>query len=130
MMKLVVLVLFALPVAACSGGGSSSGEVQMTDAQRFEPEELTVAAGETVTWKNESGESHTVTAYEDDIPDGADFFASGDASSEDGARDALDEGLIDGGETFEVTFDEPGTYRYFCIPHEDQGMVGTIVVEE
>ena len=32
------------------------------------------------------------------------------------------------GETFSFTFDEPGTYTYFCGPHEDQGMVGTVTV--
>ena len=26
------------------------------------------------------------------------------------------------------TFEEPGTYSYFCGPHEDQGMVGTVTV--
>ncbi len=29
---------------------------------------------------------------------------------------------------FSRTFDEPGTYRYICIPHEGAGMVGTVVV--
>jgi plastocyanin len=32
------------------------------------------------------------------------------------------------GETFEVTFEVPGTYRYVCLPHEDHGMRGTVVV--
>ncbi|WP_162622742.1 plastocyanin/azurin family copper-binding protein [Salinisphaera orenii] len=26
-------------------------------------------------------------------------------------------------------FTEPGTYRYFCIPHEAAGTVGTVVVK-
>jgi plastocyanin len=26
------------------------------------------------------------------------------------------------------TFDVPGTYQYFCIPHEMAGMTGTVVV--
>lgn len=102
----------------------------MTDAQRFEPEETTVSVGDEVTWTNDSGESHTVTAYSDDLPEGADYFASGGASSEDSARAALADGLLTEGETFTFTFDEPGKYRYFCVPHEGQGMVGTIVVEE
>lgn len=33
------------------------------------------------------------------------------------------------GESFSKTFDVPGTYRYFCIPHEMQGMLGTAIVE-
>jgi hypothetical protein len=39
-------------------------------------------------------------------------------------------GMIEGGTdgTFSFTFEEPGTYDYFCIPHEDLGMVGTVTV--
>ena len=38
--------------------------------------------------------------------------------------------MIEGGSggTFSFTFDEPGTYDYFCIPHEDLGMVGSVTV--
>jgi plastocyanin len=43
--------------------------------------------------------------------------------------DAFDSGLIAEGESFSRKFDKPGTYRYFCIPHEGAGMVGTAVVE-
>jgi plastocyanin len=71
-----------------------------------------------------------VTAYGDSLPDGAEFFASGGASSEQDARDDLSGGLLTEGETFSVTFSEPGTYEYFCIPHEQVGMTGTIIVEE
>ncbi len=31
--------------------------------------------------------------------------------------------------TFTVTFDRPGTYRLYCIPHEAFGMEGTITIE-
>ncbi|MGH2699836.1 MAG: plastocyanin/azurin family copper-binding protein [Actinomycetota bacterium] len=31
---------------------------------------------------------------------------------------------------FEVTFDQPGTYGYFCIPHEGSNMTGSVWVEE
>ncbi|PSP69167.1 halocyanin, partial [Halobacteriales archaeon QH_9_66_26] len=34
------------------------------------------------------------------------------------------------GETFEVTFDVPGTYDYFCIPHERAGMQDEFTVVE
>lgn len=119
-----------LALAACSGDDATGTSVAMTAGQTFDPEELTVTAGQTVTWTNESSESHTVTASEDGLPEGASYFASGGASSEDAARDDLEDGLLSEGETFELTFDEPGAYRYVCIPHEEQGMVGTIVVEE
>lgn len=32
------------------------------------------------------------------------------------------------GESFSFTFEEPGTCDYFCIPHEQVGMVGTVTV--
>ena len=31
-------------------------------------------------------------------------------------------------ETVEFVADQPGTYKYICIPHEFEGMVGTITV--
>ena len=38
--------------------------------------------------------------------------------------------MIEGGSdgTFSFTFEEPGTYDYFCIPHEKMGMVGSVTV--
>lgn len=122
-------------LAACAGcssetEGSVAAEVKMTDDFMYEPDPLTISVGETATWINDSSQSHTVTAYEEKLPEGADFFASGGATSEEQARSDLEDGLIDEGETFEVTFNEPGTYTYFCIPHESQGMIATVVVEE
>jgi plastocyanin len=102
----------------------------MTSGHRFDPDTLNVTVGTEVTWTNRTAEGHTVTAYEDDLPEGADYFASGGATSESAARDDLADGLIAEGESFSVTFDRPGTYRYFCIPHESSGMKGTIVVVE
>ena len=126
-MALTAVALVAL-TAGCSK--EAPGDVEMNDAHRFEPARLVVSTGEKVTFANNSAEVHTVTAYEDGIPQGADYFASGGAESEEKARDNLDQGLLTEGETFSVTFETPGTYRYFCIPHEQQGMKGTIVVKE
>lgn len=130
MLKWCLVVAACLMAVGCSEEGSIKGDVGMTSAHAFEPEELTVQVGDTVTFSNDSSESHTVTAYEDGLPDGATYFASGDFASEQEARDDVAGGLIKPGKTFDVTFDEPGTYRYFCIPHESDGMAGTIVVEK
>ena len=102
----------------------------MNGAQRFEPAQITIPAGDTLVFRNESGEAHTVTAYGDELPEGAEYFASGGFSSESAARDNVGDGLLTEGQTFRLTLDTPGTYRYFCIPHEQQGMRGTIVVEQ
>jgi plastocyanin len=114
-------------LGACSEDGDS---VSLTSDQAYRPTTLTVGAGATVTFVNESDEAHSTTAYEARIPEGADYFASGGFSSEEEARANLSEALIPPGDTYEVTLDVPGTYEYFCIPHEQDGMVGTIVVED
>ena len=70
--------------------------------------------------------------FEDPLPDSVDlpeYFASGDFDSESAARDAYPDGSIAGDETYEHTFDTAGEYQYFCIPHEQAGMKGTITVE-
>lgn len=103
--------------------------MSMTDALRFDPSAVTVRAGETLRFVNDSNQAHTVTAYEDSLPPGMEYFASGGFDSEEGARENVTEGLIAPGETFEVTITAPGRVPYFCIPHEGQRMTGTIVVE-
>lgn len=105
----------------------------------FEPESLTIEIGESVLWYNTNGRRHTVTAYQERIPEHAEYFASGGFDSESEARFRFSGGrgdqhspgggLQEGGAYAQV-LDVPGTYEYFCIPHEDQGMTGTIVVEE
>lgn len=101
----------------------------MTSGRRFVPDSITVSTGEVVTFTNDDDESHTVTARQGSLEGRMAYFASGGASSEAEARAHLQVGLLAEGETFEVSFGEAGTYRYFCIPHESQGMKGTIVVQ-
>ena len=127
------------PLAGCSvlgdlGDDPCSGDdcdVGMT-RNAFVPEEYEVGVGDTVVWRNTSGADHTVTAYESGIPEDADYFATGGYEDETAARNAWNDG--DGGfspgETFEHTFEVPGTYAYVCLPHEKGGMTGTIVVSE
>lgn len=122
--------LAAVSTAGCLRGQASSGQtVTMPDNLTFEPKAATIDAGETVTWTNESDIAHTVTAYEDEIPNEAAYFASGGFESERAARNRVTEGLIAPGEKYKHTFDRPGTYGYFCIPHESSGMVGTVQVK-
>lgn len=134
------LVGTALPLAGCSapsdGDGSSGGAdgspsatVEMTDELTYEPETVEIEAGGTVTWENVGTIGHTVTAYDDELPDGATYFASGGFESETAARDGYPNGgNVPEGESYEHTFETPGEYGYFCIPHELNGMVGTVRV--
>jgi len=101
-------------------------------AVAFEPADLTVSRGETVAWRHAAGEPHSVSAYGDGIPDGADYWASGDFDSEEAARSGWENGrgAVQSGQAFVHTFETAGTHEYFCIPHEAAGMVGTVTVEE
>lgn len=120
-------------LAVFNSTAETTGEydVGMTDSA-FDPETLEVDVGERVVWKNTSGRSHTVTAYEDGIPADAAYFASGGFASESAARDAWADGggaVVSGG-TYAHTFETPGEHHYVCIPHERVGMTGTIVVTD
>ena len=123
-----VLLLLLLVVPACSAG--ERGVVSMTGGNRFDPSTATVRVGETLRLVNDSSQAHTVTAYEDSLPEGIDYFSSGGFEDEQSARDGVAQGLIDPGESFEVTFSAPGRVRYFCLPHEAVGMTGVIVIEQ
>lgn len=110
-------------------------------ATAFVPRELRVDVGTTVVWYNNSSRGHTVTAYDAGIPEEATYFASGGFPDETAAREAFWDwqddpdgternGMVMSGESYSHTFDVPGEYQYLCIPHEQGGMVGTVVVEE
>jgi len=101
-------------------------------AVAFEPAELTVSVGDTVAWTHAGGEAHSVTAYEDELPDGADYWASGDFDSQDAAAEGWEhgEGAVVSGKSYVHTFETAGEHGYYCIPHEQLDMVGTVVVED
>lgn len=121
----------AAGLAGCSSSAQGDYDVGMT-AVAFDPPRVTVSVGDEVVWRNTSSRGHTVTAYDDRIPEEAEFFASGGYENEAAAREAYNQnvgGLIDSGQNYSHTFEVPGEYRYLCVPHESQGMVGTVVVE-
>ena len=102
-LSLVAVLAFAPPAWA----QGQEVTVRMED-NFFAPANITVEPGTTVTWVQSGDNPHTTTSY-------------------DGLWDS---GLLPGGsrQTFSFTFEEPGTYDYFCIPHEDLGMVGSVTV--
>ncbi len=123
--------------SAISTGGTDpcSGEDCHIGMNRTEflPDVYEISVGDTVVWKNTSEADHTVTAYDNGIPAAADFFASGGFEDQQSARHAWQGqrgGRLGPRETFEHTFEVPGTYEYFCIPHERAEMDGKIVVSE
>ncbi|CAO3424764.1 plastocyanin/azurin family copper-binding protein [Azospirillum argentinense] len=87
----------------------------------FDPIGVLVEPGQTIRWINvDPGNSHTSTAYHPvndghplRIPEGAAAWHS----------DYL---LPD--QSFELRLIVGGVYDYFCLPHEEAGMVGRLVV--
>ena len=135
MTKLFALILacLALGLAACGGdddgGGDSGGggggetaeqpagdggggvEVGMANVQ-FDPKDVSVKAGETITFTNNESIPHDV--HKTSGP--GDDFSSGPS------------GGMDEGATFELTLDQPGEYEYVCNVHAP-GMSGSITVK-
>jgi plastocyanin len=70
----------------------------------YQPAVLSVPVGTTVVWTNLDPVPHTVTDY-----DGA--YDSGDFAER---------------ETFSMTFNTPGVYEYYCVPHPI--MIGRVEV--
>jgi len=125
----------ALALAGClDRGGAAAGDHDVGMAiDSFRPEELTVEVGTTVEFRNTSSHTHTVTAFQDAYPDGAEYWASGGFDSEEEAIEGWNSsrsGKIAPGESYEHTFDVPGPYSYYCIPHVDAGMTGSVIVED
>jgi plastocyanin len=77
----------------------------------YEPLEITVAPGATVTWINQGEFEHSATA-------------------DDGSWDT---GVYGSDSQASITFDTPGTYPYYCLLHGTaggNGMSGTVIVAE
>ena len=102
--------------------GDPAVKVTMTNTLKFNPEKVTIEAGETVLWENTTYVVHTVTCDPEkatmdrsvQLPEGANTFGSG---------------KMEPGNTFEYTFETKGTFKYFCEPHEGANMSGTVIVE-
>ncbi len=92
-----------------------AGAFDPANAERaYAPRTATVPVGTTVTWTNDDSVIHTVTSGSSD----------GSAGTPDGL---FDSGNLESDDTFAFTFDEPGTFEYYCTPHP--WMRGTIVVQ-
>lgn len=81
----------------------------------YDPAEVTISVGDTVTWTNVQG-VHNVNALQSVFPDNPEGFRNGNAAGP--------------GWTYSYVFTLPGTYDYQCDPHVTLGMVGKVIVEE
>ena len=98
----------AQAIAQSSTATTSNGAQVTLNNLKFEPQNLTVTAGTTVTWTNKESTPHTVTA--DDK--------------------AFSSPNINPNGTFSHTFTKPGKYAYHCAYHggHGTGMFGTVTV--
>jgi plastocyanin len=103
------LLAFGL-LTACNGSSTpattagSGHQVIMTN-RSYDPREITVKVGDTVTWVNQDAPKHDVVAN------------NGEFKST----------LFDKGQSFSFTFTKAGTYPYYCSIHP--GMTGTVIVQ-
>ena len=106
---MLVVALAALGVATLSlglrGAAAQDGAAVNIVDFAFDPAGVEVPVGATVTWTNLDRATHTVT--------------------QNGAL--LDSPDLRTGDTFAVTYEEAGTYEYFCKFHP--AMHATITVE-
>jgi plastocyanin len=70
----------------------------------FQPADLTISAGTTLTWTNHDGAPHTVT------------FRNGMADS----------GTLSSGRSFSYTFATPGGFAYYCRIHPNMAAEVTV----
>jgi plastocyanin len=94
-------------VAPAAAQGTSEVQVEIALFQ-YMPNPVVVPAGTTITWVNTDAVAHNVTA--DDR--------------------AWESGLFSRGESFAWTFDAPGVFGYYCVPHGSPGigMIGVVEV--
>jgi plastocyanin len=87
-----------------------SGKVTiLLQDNEFHPQKLTIRAGTTVSWINKDPQFRTVR-------------------SDDGLFQSSSLAI---GQMFSFTFDQPGTYQYYCEPNggpDGEGMSGVITV--
>lgn len=93
-----------------TGGLAGEAEVNIIDFT-YDSQDLTVRVGDTVTWTNNDTVAHTVTA-----------------GTPDSITGEFDSGELQPGDTFSYTFDQAGTFDYFCTLHPD--MTASVTVEE
>lgn len=92
-------------------GGGGGAAVSMQNIQ-FQPGDISVSAGDTITFTNDEAVPHDVKKT---AGPGKDF--------ESGPEGGMQEG-----DTYELTLNQPGKYEYVCRVHAP-GMAGTIAVK-
>ena len=101
---IITLLVIGLLLGVTSAGTQSNQQTVSIRDFSFEPAQLSVEPGTTVTWTNEGNEPHTVTAD----------------------NGLFDSGVLYPGDSYSVQFDGMGTVSYYCTLHPS--MTGGITV--
>lgn len=107
--------LGAIIISGCGGSGEPPGtnEVFMRSIA-FDPMEITIMVGESVTWTNMDIVPHTATSGNPGDADLGSIFRSDTFLQ---------------GQTFTYTFDEAGEFVYFCEVHPSMMRDAKVIVQ-
>ena len=94
-------------VETAMGSGAPGCE---TSNACYLPQDITISTGDTVQWDNVDNAAHTVTG----------------GSPADGPSGVFDSSLLMAGLDYSFTFNDAGSYDYFCMVHP--WMVGSVTV--
>ncbi|RJK99784.1 amicyanin [Paracoccus siganidrum] len=115
-------LLAAVAMALATASGALADKIELLDAapedalvvnidkMKYETPEITIKAGDAVTWTNQEVMPHNV------------HFLAGVVADE-----AVKGTMLKKDESWSARFNEPGTYDYHCTPHPF--MRGKVVVE-
>jgi plastocyanin len=106
----MIMIMLIASTTGCNTGKNVTPSTPVLDKNtvliqnyQFQPAEITIQKGETITWINMDSISHTATAL------------------------SFDSGLIGNGQSYKHAFNEVGTFDYHCTPHPY--MTGKIIVK-
>jgi amicyanin len=102
-MKLALIIILAVAVLFFTGIATANTAQVLIKDFKFQPDQITVRKGDTVTWTHPGPASHTVKFADSESP------------------------VLSNGASYSKTFNEPGTYDYICGIHPY--MKGQVIVQ-
>ena len=120
------------PAAAAPAGGASHdvNMVQEGTSYHYAPAELTIKVGDKIVYHNVSGGPHNVQFWADSIPAGAaEPLGAGMPDQMSPLAGPL---VVDPNATYTVTFNNTpaGEYKFYCLPHTANKMMGKVTVTQ
>jgi plastocyanin len=101
-MKLALIVVLIVAVVLFAGIATANTAQVLIKDFKFQPDQITIQKGDTITWMHPGPASHTVKFADSESP------------------------ILKNGSTYSKTFDQTGTFPYSCGIHPY--MHGTVIV--